>query len=800
MKTLIKICLAMLVFTTISAHGQTNQPDWTVDPVNYSYDMEVVAQVFFNASPVTANGILGAFIDGTLQGVKAVGLNYSGKYVFIMRVYGNIVSGKTITFKFYDTARDRVYDITETIPFMADSRVGNGDTPQLFHAIMGSDATLSDLRAGGVTITGFNSSTLTYIVKLPKGTLVPPVVTATTTDIKAGKLITPAASIPGVASVLVTAENGTTQKTYTVSFDIIKGTDATLRDLKVDGTTLTDFNPGTLDYLVVLPHGTLLVPTVTATTTDASAAKLITPAPSVPGTTSIAVTAEDGIAQKIYTVYFSNSSYINKPSWVFNESDYSLDAEVIAQVYVDNLLSTAADGILGCFVGSSCRGVKTGGSIGPTGKFVISIRCYSNTASGETLTFRYFDPILDTVLPIRETVAFEPNIIVGTGINPFLMHASTNLIAIKPLAAGWNWFSLNLLNSDMSLNNVLASVSFHEGDYIKSQTLSAMYYKDFGWFGDLTTIDPTEMYKIKVSAMDTIEFVGFEIIPGSLTVSVKVGWNWIGYPLLTPGTVENVLKEIYPVVGDYIKNQTLSNSYYAGSGWFGELNNMVPLDGYMLKTSHTGTLSYTSGAGGYTDTRDGTVYPWVRIGTQSWMLQNLSYLPSVSPSASGSDVIPYYYVYGYQGTSVSDAKATSNFNTYGVLYNWEAAKTACPSGWHLPTDEEWKTLEKYLGMSVTESNTSGWRNSGSVGTKMKSTTLWPVSGRGDNSSGFTALPGGNRGTSGGFYNIGTYSVFWSATSTDLTNAWYRGYYSSDDGSGRDIWYRYGGFSVRCLRN
>jgi uncharacterized protein (TIGR02145 family) len=52
--------------------------------------------------------------------------------------------------------------------------------------------------------------------------------------------------------------------------------------------------------------------------------------------------------------------------------------------------------------------------------------------------------------------------------------------------------------------------------------------------------------------------------------------------------------------------------------------------------------------------------------------------------------------YDYNGTSVTDAKATDNYKTYGVLYNWPAAKAACPPGWHLPTDAEWTALENYL--------------------------------------------------------------------------------------------------------
>jgi uncharacterized protein (TIGR02145 family) len=114
---------------------------------------------------------------------------------------------------------------------------------------------------------------------------------------------------------------------------------------------------------------------------------------------------------------------------------------------------------------------------------------------------------------------------------------------------------------------------------------------------------------------------------------------------------------------------------------------------------------------------------------------------------------------GYEGSGVQEAKATDNYRKYGVLYNFEAAKTACPTGWHLPTDEEWKTLEKQLGMSSSDADNAGLRLSGEVGKKLKSKSGWQSEGHGDNSSGFTALPGGNRTNYYGFEYLGYYSYF-----------------------------------------
>ena len=213
--------------------------------------------------------------------------------------------------------------------------------------------------------------------------------------------------------------------------------------------------------------------------------------------------------------------------------------------------------------------------------------------------------------------------------------------------------------------------------------------------------------------------------------------------------------------------------------------------------------------GSFTDSRDGKVYKTVTIGEQVWMAENLAYLPSVVGPATESYTDPYYYVYGYDGTSVATAKATTNYQTYGVLYNWPAALTACPSGWHLPSDAEWTQLEEYLiangynydgtttGNKIAKSmaNYSGWNTStvtGAIG-NTDYPEYW-------NKSGFSALPGGYRRYYGSFLDIGSYGDWWSSTQYNTLGAWYRtlSYYHS--GVRRYDLDKENGFSVRCVRD
>lgn len=223
----------------------------------------------------------------------------------------------------------------------------------------------------------------------------------------------------------------------------------------------------------------------------------------------------------------------------------------------------------------------------------------------------------------------------------------------------------------------------------------------------------------------------------------------------------------------------------------------------------------------FIDSRDNHSYVAVLIGTQCWMAENLAYLPSVSPSDSGSSVDYYYYVYDYQDTSVIAAKATNNYQVYGVIYNWAAAmngelssngvpsgvKGVCPYGWHLPSDEEWKILEgevdSQFGYPDSEWDGSGWRGFDAGGNlKETGTVHWNTPNTGaTNNSGFSALPGGGRGSFGSFGEINLSADFWTSTESNAQDAIRRSlYYNTEQVSRSNGDNKVAGRSVRCVKN
>ena len=137
----------------------------------------------------------------------------------------------------------------------------------------------------------------------------------------------------------------------------------------------------------------------------------------------------------------------------------------------------------------------------------------------------------------------------------------------------------------------------------------------------------------------------------------------------------------------------------------------------------------------------------------------------------------------------------SNSETYGKLYNWYAVsdnRNIAPAGWHVPTDAEWTILTDYLGGEkvaggkLKETGTTHWTNPNTAAT---------------NESGFSALPGGDRGIiNGTFYYLGSFGYWWSSTEISLKHAWYRGMSYNYGNVFRSSTNEQDGFSVRCVRD
>lgn len=225
-------------------------------------------------------------------------------------------------------------------------------------------------------------------------------------------------------------------------------------------------------------------------------------------------------------------------------------------------------------------------------------------------------------------------------------------------------------------------------------------------------------------------------------------------------------------------------------------------------TSNNTTINSNGKTGTLTDADENT-YAIVKIGDQWWMAANLKVtkyndgtaIPNVTDATAWA-ALP-------TGAYCSYDDDAANATKYGMLYNWYAVNTGklAPAGWHVATDAEWTTLQTYLianGYNYDGSTTGNYiAKSLAAKTDWNTYTVTGTIGNDlsiNNSTGFSALPGGFCFYDGSFYFLGDYGHWWSATEYSSTCAWsrYLDYTGANLGSSNHG--KQGGFSVRCVRD
>jgi len=303
-----------------------------------------------------------------------------------------------------------------------------------------------------------------------------------------------------------------------------------------------------------------------------------------------------------------------------------------------------------------------------------------------------------------------------------------------------------------------------------------------GWFtgrasGSGTLVDTNTVF----NKNDTIFAHWTEVAPTTYTLTVLPNPSYGGTTLPQGSQIVNAGEKI-PIVATPDNGYAFVNWTLTGNGTLDRADTAITWvtvnDGEVWVKANFEVSS--GGCGGevvvstFTDSRDGKKYKSVKICNQTWMAENLNYEIADSSWCYNDSC------YKYADTA-----------KYGRLYTWNAAMTACPSGWHLPSNVEWQTLVDFAG------------GSSFAGKKLKSTTGWYYysdSYIGTDNYGFSALPGGTRGSDGDFNLAGVNGYWWTAAERGSGYAYYRDmYYNYDyvieNGSDEDL-----GYSVRCVRD
>lgn len=201
----------------------------------------------------------------------------------------------------------------------------------------------------------------------------------------------------------------------------------------------------------------------------------------------------------------------------------------------------------------------------------------------------------------------------------------------------------------------------------------------------------------------------------------------------------------------------------------------------------------SKGWNGLTDP-DGNTYSSIIIGNQEWMVENLM----TTKYNDGSAIINITESTLWSSTNEGAYCWYSNDplfkSEYGALYNWNVIKSnkICPEGWHVPTIEDWQILINFLGDEMTaggklkENSTNFWNSPNTDAT---------------NTSGFTALPGGERYYHyGNFNNIGESGYWWSSTESGYEAYYTSLYFASSEITTQMTTDKRNGFSIRCIKD
>ena len=403
----------------------TAQAPWSVNAAEYANNGTIEAIVVLEGAEVSS-GYLGAFVGDDCRGVtEGAYFPVTQKTIFSLMCFSNVSSGEMLSFRYYDPGTDTEYVIQETIEFVADM-TGNALAPDVLHAVANAapvascpDKSSLAPAPGPITFdlcaifSDPDGDALTYDAVSSAG--------ATLNWTSACDLeFTSAAS--GTTTLTLSATDGEFTATCAYSFTVsannapvldaavgMRVVDEGFGSLQIDlGSVFSDPDGDVLSYTAVPGNSGIVTAAVsgsTLTLTEVAA-----------GNTTVTVTASDGefSVQDIISIVVVAS--VTAPPWSVSAAEFAYSGQIEAVVLVNGV--EVNTGTLAAFVGDQCRGVVAGSYFAFNGKTIFSLQVFSNSISGDMLTFRYYDPVNQSVQVIDEVIPFASNMAMGSAGSP----------------------------------------------------------------------------------------------------------------------------------------------------------------------------------------------------------------------------------------------------------------------------------------------------------------------------------------------------------------------------------------------
>ena len=320
------------------------------------------------------------------------------------------------------------------------------------------------------------------------------------------------------------------------------------------------------------------------------------------------LTDEEGITEPFYLNLTVEGE---QPDWAGNVDGDLLQntMSISGQVFVYDELDTDTRDIVGVFDDENrCHGFANISHDAVTGENGLFLTVYDDQASGRALNFRLwqYSTGRELVLTPAQTVTFEKSAVLGTN-SPVRFNAGESFVQNFSLKEGWNWVSFNVSSPQLSdVNKLLSGMAWSDGDILTdlSSNMTLTYEKELKqWIATDSVqnmvISPKNAYAIRVGRDCTFPIGGTVVKDeAGRTVTLKEGWNGIGYTPVTNLSVETALSDYYDLAepGDVIKSHT-EFAYFTKAGnvgrWRGSLQYLKPGEGYMMLRKAKDDASFT---------------------------------------------------------------------------------------------------------------------------------------------------------------------------------------------------------------
>jgi uncharacterized protein (TIGR02145 family) len=391
---------------------------------------------------------------------------------------------------------------------------------------------------------------------------------------------------------------------------------------------------------------------------------------------------------------------------------------------------------------------------------------------------------------------------------------SSDHLTLKWISSSYSTLSFNLSFGTDPENLKLISQQYSNTYNLTGLNKNKTYYWQYSATNECKTGCSSGISSFTIISDTSLPYVETTEVPANFHTFTFTGGN-----VLYGGTSALIERGIYWGNSPEPEKNGVKVSSGAGLGKF-----LLMIEGlqqstlYYIKAyarnnngiSYGNEISFRSGTdpdfGSVTDI-DGNIYKSIQIGDQTWMAENLktTRLNDGTPIAIVKDNIEWcgtaFNLRSPKRTWYDNDSATYN-NKNGFIYNGYsvAVNKICPVGWRVPSDEDWKKMEIYLGMTVKQAEAENTRGT-NQGLQLKDLSGWSDGGNGFNTSYFSGIPGGIRVPLGTFYGAGSHGQWWSSTKdVKYEFLWTRTLTANSQAVTRTLLGMQGGCSIRCLKN